>query len=132
MDSLETFSSTAYVSLRTYRKSGASVDTPVWGAVSGDTLYVFSAGQAGKVKRLRNNSQAQLAVCDVRGKLLGEWCDATASIVTDESTIQNALKALRKKYGWQMWMADVGSKLTGKFDKRAYLQIEMKGEMKGH
>ena len=127
MDSLETFSHAPYVSLRTYRKSGASVDTPVWCAAHNDALYVFSAGNAGKVKRLRNSSQAQLAVCDVRGNLLGDWQDACGSVITDESTIQLSLQALRKKYGWQMRIADVGSKLTGKFDKRAYLRVELKG-----
>ena len=127
MDSLETFSHAPYVSLRTYRKSGASVDTPVWCAAHNDALYVFSAGNAGKVKRLRNSSQAQLAVCDVRGNLLGDWQDASGSVITDESTIQLSLQALRKKYGWQMRIADVGSKLTGKFDKRAYLRVELKG-----
>ena len=112
-----------YVSLATYRKSGAAVATPVWCAGDEENLYVFSAAGAGKIKRLRNSDRAQLAICDVRGKLLGEWVDVTANVVTEADTMMLALSALRKKYGWRMWLADVGAKLTGRFDKRAYICV---------
>jgi len=126
MNAMRALQAATYVSLRTYRKSGASVDTPVWCAPGDDeALYIFSAGSAGKVKRLRNSSQAQLAVCDVRGKLLGEWVDARAELITGEDAIHEALAALRAKYGWQMWLADVGAKLTGKFNKRAYIRATL-------
>jgi PPOX class probable F420-dependent enzyme len=118
----------AYVSLATFRRSGVVVRTPVWIAPSDDGLYVFSAGNAGKVKRLGNSSQAELAVCDVRGKVLGEWYPANARVVTDRVEIEQALLALRRKYGVQMWLADAGSRLTGKFDKRAYIRVELTGE----
>ena len=42
-----------YVRVLTYRRDGREVATPVWFAASGGKLYVFSAGEAGKVKRLR-------------------------------------------------------------------------------
>ena len=113
-----------YISLGTYRKSGVMVATPVWAAPLNDGLIVFSAGNAGKVKRLRNDSKAQIAVCDVRGKLLGEWRDAEAFIVEDDTTVSAGLDALRKKYGWQMWLADTGARLTGKFNKRTYIKIQ--------
>ncbi len=29
----------------------------------------------------------------------------------------------RDKYGWQMHLADLGAKLTGKFNNRAYIRI---------
>lgn len=117
-----------YVSLATFRRSGEAVRTPVWAAPSAGGLYVFSAGNAGKVKRLRNSSQAALAICDVRGKVLGDWHPANARLLTEAVEIEQALAALRKKYGVQMWLADVGSKLTGKFDKRAYIRIELTGD----
>ena len=44
-----------YLSLKTFRKSGASVATPVWFASTGhNQLHVFSAKNAGKIKRIRN------------------------------------------------------------------------------
>lgn len=113
-----------YVSLATFRKTGAVVATPVWSAPAGDAFYVFSAGDAGKVKRLRNGNRARIAVCDVRGKLLGPWYAATAVIVDDPVEIGRALAALRVKYGWQMWLADAGARLTGRFRRRAYIRVE--------
>ena len=114
-----------YVSLATFRRSGDRVCTAVWLAPGEDGFYVFSAGNAGKVKRLRNSDRAELAVCDVRGKVLGDWHGASARLITDPDEIEQALSALRRKYGVQMWLADVGSKLTGKFDKRAYIRVEL-------
>ena len=114
-----------YVSLATFRKSGAPVATPVWCAADGDDFYFFSAREAGKVKRLRNGDGAQLAVCDVRGKLLGDSTEARAVVLQNEADIARALAASHRTYGWQMWLADVGSKLTGKFRKRAYIRARL-------
>ncbi len=113
-----------YLSLATYRKSGAAVETPVWFASSDGKLYVFSAGDAGKVKRLRNSSRARVAACDMRGRLLGEWIDARARIIEDTETIERAYAAFRAKYGLQMRLADFFSKLAGRYDKRAMLEVE--------
>jgi PPOX class probable F420-dependent enzyme len=113
-----------YLSLATFRKSGAAVATPVWFARSGPKLYVFSEGKAGKVKRLRNSSRARVAACDVRGNLRGEWHDAQARVVTDSATVERAYAALRAKYGWQMWIADTLSRLTGRYANRAILEID--------
>lgn len=114
-----------YVSLATFRRSGVAVATPVWAACDGDSYFVFSAGDAGKIKRLRNARQARMAKCDARGKLLGDWHDAQAQILLDDEQIQRALMALRKKYGIQMWIADVAAKVLGRFDKRAYIALQL-------
>ena len=114
-----------YVSLGTFRRSGAAVATPVWAAADGDDFYVFSAGDAGKVKRLRNSARAQLAVCTVSGKLMSDWLDAEAHLVDDPVEINRALASLRRKYGFAMWLADVGSKLSGRFQRRAYIRIRL-------
>jgi PPOX class probable F420-dependent enzyme len=117
-----------YVSLATFRKTGEAVRTPVWVAPDGGRFYVFSAADAGKVKRLKNSSRAELAVCDVRGRVSGAWQGARAVLVTDAAEINQALHALRRKYGWQMWLADAGARLTGRFDRRAYIRVELTGE----
>ena len=101
------------------------VPTPVWCAELNGDFFIFSAGNAGKVKRLRNSPRAQLAVCDARGKLLGDWQEAEALVLDESSDITRALTALRNKYGWQMWLADIGSKLTGKFHKRSYIRATL-------
>jgi PPOX class probable F420-dependent enzyme len=114
-----------YVNLATFRKSGARVDTPVWAAPHGGRLYVFVAGDSGKVKRLRNSSRAQVAPCDARGRLIGEWASARARIVNDVVTVDRAYAALRAKYGWQMRLTDLLSRLSGRHGRRAILEIEV-------
>jgi len=113
-----------YLSLATFRRDGRAVATPIWFAADGAVLYAFSAGEAGKIKRLRNSPRARIAACDARGNVHGEWRDARAYVVTDPAQRARADQALHGKYGWQMWLADAGSRLTGRYAKRAYLRIE--------
>src|SRR5512132_1543093 len=87
-----------YVSLATFRRNGTEVATPVWFAAVGNGLYVVSAGDSGKVKRIRNTSRARLAPCDVRGRVHGPWQNATARVITDPTLIARAQAALRAKY----------------------------------
>jgi len=116
--------SSSYLSLATRKRSGEWVATPVWFAPDQGNYYVFSAGAAGKVKRLRNFSEVRIAACTMRGTLTGEWHDARAYVL-DKPTEQNtALAALRRKYGWQMLLADFFSGLTGKMGRRAYIRIK--------
>lgn len=112
-----------YVNLSTFRRTGVEVHTPVWFAVDNGTSYVFSAGDAGKVKRIRANGRARVAACDARGKLRGDWIDATARLVDDPAEIERAYRALRRKYGWQMWLTDLGSRLTGRIAKRQMIGL---------
>jgi len=112
-----------YVSLATFRRDGREVCTPVWIAGSAGRFYVFSAGDAGKVKRIRANGRVRLATCDLRGNVQSDWLEASARVVSSDGEIATALKALRDKYGIQMWLGDVFSKLSGKFKKREYLEI---------
>ncbi len=125
MTTFDELADAPYVSLATFRKSGAMVATPVWCAAVDDGLWVFSESDAGKVKRLRNSNQARMACCTFNGTLTSDWVDATALVVDDPAEIERALAALQKKYGWQMWLANTGSKLTGKFHRRAYLRINL-------
>lgn len=94
-----------YISLETFKKSGEGVKTPVWFAadpavdISGDgaRLYIYTIGNTGKVKRIRNNGRVRIAPCTIKGLPLGEPVDAKAEIVTGEVASQ-AMKLLNKKY----------------------------------
>jgi PPOX class probable F420-dependent enzyme len=114
-----------YLSLATYRASGAEVATPVWFASVEGTLYVFTGGDSGKVKRLRRSPRARVAPCDARGTPRGAWQDATARLVTDAAAIRRAEAALRRKYGWQKRLLDLGSRLTGRIRHRAWIAIDV-------
>jgi hypothetical protein len=45
--------------------------------------------------------------------------------VDDPDEIEAAHLALRRKYGWQMWLLDFGARLTGRFHKRAYIRARI-------
>ena len=113
-----------YISLATRKRSGEWVATPVWFAPDEGSYYVFSAGDAGKVKRLRNFSDSRIAACTVTGTLTGELHDARAYVLDKPAGETLALAALRRKYGWQMLLADVLSNLTGKMKRRVYVRID--------
>ena len=113
-----------YISFSTRKKSGDFVATPVWFAPEGDSYYLFSAGGAGKVKRLRNFSEARVAPCTVSGTLTGDWFDTKAYLLETPAEQEAALQALRDKYGWQMCVGDIFSRITGKMAKRAYIRVE--------
>jgi uncharacterized protein len=114
-----------YFNLATFRRNGQEVATPVWFAAADDSFYVFSAGDAGKVKRIRAGSRARIAACDVRGKLLGDWQDATARLVTDAGEIRRAYTALRKKYGISMLVLDFFAQLTGRYHRRQLIAVSL-------
>jgi len=113
-----------YLNVATFRKSGAEVKTPVWFAAVGDKLYVYTAGGAGKAKRLRNSSRARIAPCDIRGNVTGEWRDTNARIVDDPGLKERAYAALRAKYGWQVALFTFGARLAGTMSKRVYIEID--------
>jgi PPOX class probable F420-dependent enzyme len=115
-----------YLSLATFRKNGAEVRTPVWFAAEGECYYLFSNGDAGKVKRLRNSPRARVAPCDVRGKLLGEWRDAEARLL-DAAEGEQAHRALRHRYGWQMALLDGFAGLFGRKRQRVYIALQLNG-----
>ena len=91
-----------YINLETYRKNGQGVRTPVWFVemINGDVsvLYVRTSDDTGKFKRVRNNSSVQIAPCDMRGSVKGNWVRGEARIADEEEKIK-AFKMLEKKYG---------------------------------
>jgi PPOX class probable F420-dependent enzyme len=62
-----------------------------------EKVYVYSTFDSGKAKRIRNNGRVRVAPCDVRGKLLGEWVEARAEVVTGAEA-EHGMKLLNKKY----------------------------------
>ena len=123
--SISQLESHPYISFATYKRNGDSVATPVWFAGKDKTYYVFSEGDAGKVKRLRNGNKAKLALCDVRGKVSSDWLEAKAELFDSESEIHQAERLLTDKYGWQYRTLSFFSNLAGKKQKRAYIRIQI-------
>jgi PPOX class probable F420-dependent enzyme len=110
-----------YLNLETFRRSGESMKTPVWFVEDGDILYVRTIANSGKVKRIRNNGQINIAPCKVDGTLLGEWIPASAREVTDNDTASQVDRLLDKKYGLMKKMFALSSALQGR--KNTVLEI---------
>lgn len=99
------FAGKKYLNLETFKKSGTGVKTPIWFAadpandLAGDAarLYAYTIGNSGKVKRIRNNGRVRIAPCDMGGKVLGDWVDAHAEIVTGTEA-EYGDRLLNKKY----------------------------------
>jgi PPOX class probable F420-dependent enzyme len=85
-DALGALHDAKYLNLESYRRSGASVRTPVWFAASSEnspasdirTFFLYSTADSGKAKRIRRCASVRVAACDVRGKVSAPWTDARA------------------------------------------------------
>lgn len=116
----------SYLSLSTQKKSGAWVETPVWFAQQDDIIYIFSAGDAGKVKRLKNFPAAKIAPCTVNGKIRGDWLNVNPHIINEPAAQELAHRVLVDKYGWQMKLLDFFSGLFKRKQSRAFISIRAK------
>ena len=103
-----------YISLETYRENNQPVKTPVWFVVKDNLVYVVTRYRTGKVKRLQKNLQVKIALCTMKGKVIGEWVSGTAKILTDGQT-KEAVKWRDKKYGLMAKIAKLVSKNKGEF-----------------
>ncbi|MEW5841020.1 PPOX class F420-dependent oxidoreductase [Nitrososphaera sp.] len=110
------------INLETYRKSGEPVRTPVWFTIddgggdgdggSGKRIFVVTKSETGKVKRLRNNQNARIMPCGMRGEPKGEWVAAKVRRATPEEQ-ERALAQRKKKYGIKARIAGLFSSGRG-------------------
>ncbi len=107
------FAGQKYLNLETFKKNGDGVKTPVWFAAdpsasldsSGAKIYAYTIGVSGKVKRVRNNPRVKIAPCNMSGKVLGEWVEARAEIISGEEAVRG-MQLLNKKYfPWKQLLA---------------------------
>lgn len=107
------FAGQKYLNLETLKKSGQGVKTPVWFAAdpsakldsAGAKLYVYTIGESGKAKRIRNNPSVTIAPCNMRGDVQGDWVPARAEIVSGAEAA-HGIQLLNKKYfPWKQLLA---------------------------
>ena len=104
-----------YISLATFRKSGAAVYTPVWFGEANEKLYVKTRNDSGKFKRVRNNAAIKIAPCDMRGKITGPEFSGRARVLPREEE-EVGKEAVNRKY----WLA----RLPFWSRRNIYLEIE--------
>ena len=107
-----------YVSLTTHRRDGSPVSTPVW-IVPFEGGYAFTTdSHSWKVRRIRNNPQASLTVCDIRGRTTeGAVAHHGTATVLEGTDVARVAALVKKKYriGWAMLgLMGAVKKLTGK------------------
>jgi PPOX class probable F420-dependent enzyme len=116
------FEKQKYLSLETFRKSGLGVRTPVWFVKDGDILYVRTIADSGKVKRVRNNPQVNIAPCKMDGALLDDWIQAQAREITHEEVDRKVDLLLDKKYGLMKRIFSIAGNRDGR--KNTILELK--------
>jgi PPOX class probable F420-dependent enzyme len=122
------FDKTPYISLRSFKRDGTAVDTPVWAAPLEGKLVLFTLRESFKVKRIARNPRVQVAACTINGKLLGPWHEASCHAVEDPAHQARAYAALTRKYGMTMRVGNVLSTLSGRIKRRLVMEIELAAE----
>jgi PPOX class probable F420-dependent enzyme len=112
-----------YILLTTFTRDGRAKPTAVWAAPDGDRLLVITQEKSWKVKRLRNTSRVEVAICDRAGKPKSESVEATATIL-DKSANAATYDALGKRYGLIGKIFNVFSKLRGGMKNNVTIEIK--------
>jgi len=121
-DKLAQFANQKYLNLESYRRDGQGVRTPLWFVEDNGTLYFYTVAHSYKVNRIRNNPRVRVAPCDARGKIKGEWVDASARRL-DEAESRRANDLLNRKYGWAKRVLNFLAKIRG--HERAAFAIQL-------
>ncbi|GAA4392887.1 PPOX class F420-dependent oxidoreductase [Tsukamurella soli] len=106
--------------MTTFRRTGVGVPTPVWVVpLPEGRVGVWTAPDAGKVKRVRNDPHVELTACDARGKVRpgAPTLPGTARLVESGPEIAAVRAALRRKYGLIGTAVQFGSRLKGLFKR---------------
>jgi uncharacterized protein len=119
------FDKTPYISVRSFKRDGSLVDTPVWCAPLDGKLVLFTLRESFKVKRIARNPRVQVAACTIKGQLLGPWHEGTCKAVDDSAHEARAYQALTRKYGLMMRIGNVFSTLSGRIKRRLVMEIEL-------
>jgi PPOX class probable F420-dependent enzyme len=99
---LEELSRARYALLRSFRRDGTPVDTPIWFGLDGDAL-LFRTKVGPKTGRLTTRRDVELAACDYRGRLrpgVASWVAGRATMLSGTDA-ERANRVLHQRYGWQ-------------------------------
>ncbi|MEU4325461.1 PPOX class F420-dependent oxidoreductase [Nonomuraea dietziae] len=87
-----------FFALRTFRRDGSAVSTPIWLAEAGDHWYGYTPSRSWKALRLRRDPRVEAAPSDFDGQPRGPWRRGHARLMP-ASELHVARRALREKYG---------------------------------
>jgi PPOX class probable F420-dependent enzyme len=110
MDEIARLSTGSYLLVTTFRRDGTAVPTPVWTVRDGESLLVWSAADAGKVKRIRRDGAVRLAPCDLRGGPTGPEVAGHAVLLEGEES-RHAQRLVIGRYGVVGRLLALGSRI---------------------
>ena len=115
MDSrFDQFIDQKYLSLETYKRDSTPIQTPVWFVTENDQLFITTKETTGKVKRLRNNQNARIAVCSMKGDIKSDWVDVGLEKIPEEIDVEEIVKLRKKKYGFSARLISMFTSQKGK------------------
>ncbi len=98
---LAELSGARYALLRSFRRDGTPVDTPIWFALDGEGL-VFRTKLGPKTRRLSSRRDVELAACDHRGRVRpAAMTVAGRATILSGADAERANRVLHERYGWQ-------------------------------
>lgn len=114
------------MNLRSFRKDGTPVDTPVWCTpYDHGKLVCYTDDRSFKAKRVRRNPDVELAACDTVGRNSTGWYRARCRIVDNGTERERIFDRIRDKYGVHWYLSLWGSRLTDRVKHRLVLEFEV-------
>jgi PPOX class probable F420-dependent enzyme len=90
-----------YALLRSFRRDGTAVDTPIWFGLDADAL-LFRTKVGPKTRRLATCRDVELAACDYPGRVhRGATTVAGRATILSSADAERANRLLHERYGWQ-------------------------------
>jgi PPOX class probable F420-dependent enzyme len=100
-DLLSELGNARYAMLRTYRRDGTAVDTPIWFDVQTSSV-VFRTKIGPKTKRLEARPDIELTPCDYKGQIRSDARTfAGQAMILSGAEAEEANRALHRRYRWQ-------------------------------
>ncbi|OBG27102.1 PPOX class F420-dependent oxidoreductase [Mycobacterium sp. 852002-51057_SCH5723018] len=98
---LDELESARYALLRSFRRDGTPVDTPIWFGLDGNAL-LFRTKIGPKTRRLAGRPDVELTPCDYRGRVQPGAATTTGrATILSGADAERANRLLRRRYGWQ-------------------------------
>jgi uncharacterized protein len=112
-ETLEPIRSAKTVVLRTYKRDGTPVATPVSVAFEGGRAFFRSYDKAWKTRRLRNNPSVEVAPSTFRGRVTGTMVSADARLLTNGEADVAAEALARRHPILQGMLVPIAHRLKG-------------------
>lgn len=114
-----------YISLKTYRRNGDGISSPVWFVEENLKFYACTGENTFKARRIKNNSQVQIASSNSSGKTNSEYFDAEAQFLTTDK-IESIRRLFRNKYRMFRFWSFFQNLRKKEGEKQIYLEISPK------